>query len=76
MAEPLLTAFGVGFATGAGTKLGEYVLWLAIINTPACKQDIFRLTLFATEMLVRLKLSATRLRLFATSLQSLLPGSH
>jgi hypothetical protein len=24
MAEPLLTAFGVGFATGAGTKLGEY----------------------------------------------------
>ena len=54
----------------------EYLLWLAIINTPACKQDIFRLTLFATEMLVRLKLSATRLRLFATSLQSLLPGSH
>ena len=54
----------------------SYVLWLAIINAPACKQDIFRLTLFATEMLVRLKLSATRLRLFATSLQSLLPGSH
>jgi hypothetical protein len=64
-----LTRFGEGEAT-------PYMLWLAIINAPACKQDIFRLTLFATKMLVRLKLSAIRLRLFATSLQSLLSGSH
>ncbi len=47
-----------------------YVLRLANIITLACKQADSWLRLFATEMVVRLKLTATGLRLFATGSQS------
>ncbi|MBS9387956.1 MAG: Tn3 family transposase [Dolichospermum sp. WA123] len=47
-----------------------YVLRLANINAPACKQDNLWLTLIANKITLRLKLIANRLKIIATSLQS------
>jgi len=46
------------------------MLQLANIIASACKQVIFRLELFATNIPLRLKLFANKLKLVATSLQS------
>jgi ABC-type Fe3+-siderophore transport system permease subunit len=56
--------------SGIEGNLAAYVLWLAIIIAPARNQGDFGLTLFATIGTLWLRLTATRLTLFATGAQS------
>ncbi len=51
-------------------QANTYLLRLANINAPACKQDNLWLTLIANKIALRLKIIANRLKIIATSLQS------